>query len=251
MKTKQLLLYNNFLESIALLIVVWLVSFYGASLVLNILGIADQAYSNIIINTVFLLTSIGYLRLFGLTMEDVGLKIIPERLILHVGLTLALFIMYWLCFLFGVRISGLRPFASDTIWRLLNYLVVAFTEELYFRGLWYHIIEKRFSSRVAVLITGLLFGLSHYRQGLGMLPKFFTGWLWGSVRYATGMITLLIPLHFTYNTVWLLFQGNWENASGAYVILLLELLGTILIVTRFYNQRNRTEIREFPSEGLL
>jgi len=32
-----------------------------------------------------------------------------------------------------------------------------------------------------------------------MLPKFFTGWLWGSARYATGMITLLLPVHFIFN----------------------------------------------------
>jgi hypothetical protein len=65
-----------------------------------------------------------------------------------------------------------------------------------------------------------------------MLPKFFTGWLWGSVRYATGMIFLLIfPLHFMYNAVWLLFQGNWDNSS-AFVLLfpLVETLVALLIV---------------------
>ena len=42
--------------------------------------------------------------------------------------------------------------------------------------------------------------LGRFCQGLGMLPKLFTGWLWGSVRYATGMIYLLIfPVHFAYN----------------------------------------------------
>ena len=64
-----------------------------------------------------------------------------------------------------------------------------------------------------------------------MLPKFFTGWLWGSVRYATGMITLLIfPIHFTYNAVWLLFDGNWSNQSiWASLFPLVELLAAILV----------------------
>jgi membrane protease YdiL (CAAX protease family) len=217
----------------ALLIMAWLFSFGGTYLVLSFFGVAGQVFSNLIINVVFLLLSIGCMRLFGLTAEDVGLKILPQRLALHVGLSLSLFTMYWLFYLFAVRISGLRPFTSATLWGLLNYLLVAFAEEIYFRGLWYHIVEVRFSSRVAILISGLIFGLSHYQQGLGMLPRFFTGWLWGSVRYATGMITLLIPIHFTYNAVWLLFQGNWDHLPAlANLFLLAELLIAILIIAR-------------------
>ncbi len=226
-------LNNGLWKRPGILFVVWLASFYGTGLVLRILGIAEQPYSNLIINAIFLITGIGCIRLFRLSAQDVGLKIIPERLTLHVGVSLAIVTMYWLYYLFGVRISGLRPFTSTTAWGILNYLVVAFAEELYFRGLWYHLVEERFSGRAAVLISGLLFGLSHYRQGLGMLPRFFTGWLWGGVRYATGMITLLIPLHFTYNSVWLLFQGNWDNTPWAYLLPLFELLGAILIVACF------------------
>ena len=46
-------------------------------------------------------------------------------------------------------------------------------------------IAARYMART---LTLGLFGWCVYSQGLGMLPKFFTGWLWGSVRYATGMI---------------------------------------------------------------
>ena len=123
------------------------------------------------------------------------------------------------------------------MWGLLNYLVVAFAEEIYFRGLCYHIVERRCPGRAATLISGLLFGLVHFRQGLGMLPRFFTGWLWGSIRYATGMIFLLIfPVHFTLNTVWLLFQGNWDNPPTlAYLLPMAELLMTLIIVA--YSRR--------------
>jgi membrane protease YdiL (CAAX protease family) len=234
---------NSFLKRLTLLVAVWPISFGGTRLVLKSLGIAEHAYSDLIINAVFLLTNIGYVRLFGLSREDVGLKIIPERLTLHAGLSAALFTLYWLHYLFVVRISGLRPLDSATMWGLLNYLVVPFAEEIYFRGLWYHIGEERYSGTIAVLVSGLLFGLVHFRQGMGMLPKFFTGWLWGSLRYATGMIFLLIPIHFTYNAVWLLFQGNWDNPSRwAYLLPLVELLLAILILARFKNARNRADI---------
>ena len=58
------------------------------------------------------------------------------------------------------------------MWGLLNYLVVALAEEIYFRDLFYRVIEGRTSGRVAVLVPGLLFGLVHFRQGLGMLPRY-------------------------------------------------------------------------------
>lgn len=226
--------HYRFLMCLTLLVAAWIMSYGGLYLVLNFFGIAEQAYRNLIINTVFLLTCVGCIRLFGLSAEDVGLRIIRERLALHVGLCLAIFTMYWLYYLFVVRISGLHPFTSSTVWGLLNYLVVAFAEEIYYRGLFYRIIEGRTSERVAVLVSGLLFGFVHFRQGLGMLPRFFTGWLWGSVRFATGMIFLLIPVHFTQNAVWLLFQGNWNNPKIlAYLLPMAEFLVTIMIVAGF------------------
>ena len=223
---------HRFLKRLTLPAAAWVASYGGTYLVLKSLGIAEQAFSKVIINTVHLLTCVGCIRLFGLSAKDVGLKIIRQRLALHVGLCLATFTMYWLYYLFVVRISGLRQLTSATVWGLLNYLVVAFAEEIYFRGLCYHIVEQRYSGRAAVLISGLLFGLVHFRQGLGMLPKFFTGWLWGSVRYATGMIFLLIfPLHFMYNAVWLLFQGNWNNPSAFTLLFpLVEILVALVIV---------------------
>jgi membrane protease YdiL (CAAX protease family) len=223
---------RRFWKRITLLVAALGASQGGTYLILRISGIAEQVFGNLIINTVFLLTCVGCIRLFGLSAEDVGLKIIRQRCALHVGLCLAIFAVYWLYYLFVVEISGLHPLTSATVWGLLNYLVVAFAEEIYFRGLCYHIVERRYQGQAATLISGLLFGLVHFRQGLGMLPRFFTGWLWGSIRYATGMIFLLIfPVHFTFNTVWLLFQGNWDNPPTlAYLLPMAELLMTLVIV---------------------
>lgn len=222
---------KRFLKSLLLLMATLVLSHGGAYLILKFLGITDRIYAKFIINSIFLFAIIGCIRLFRSSAEDLGLKIIQPWLKLHIGLSLAIFTMYWLYYLFVVRISGLRPFTTATIWGLLNYLLVAFTEEIYFRGLLYRIFEQQYSGRVAILMSGLLFGLSHFRQGLGMLPIFFTGWLWGSVRYATGMITLLIfPIHFTYNAVWLLFDGNWSNQLiWANLFPLVELLAAILV----------------------
>lgn len=244
-------IYQHFWKQLLLPIAAWVASFVVTFQVLNYLGFTDQPYSNLIINTVSLLTCIGCIGILGLSAQDLGLKVIRQKLTLHVGLCLVIFSMYWLYYLLAIRISDFRPFTSATFWGVLNYLVVAFAEELFFRGIFFHVVEKRTSGRAAVLITGLLFGLVHFRQGLGMLPKFFTGWLFGSIRYATGMIFLLIfPLHFTYNAVWLLFQGNWENPpSWAYLLPLVELLVAVLISARYKNAGNPDRIGALSFEG--
>ena len=118
-----------------------------------------------------------------------------------------------LFYLFAIRISGLRGWDTAVAWGLLTNLIVVVAEELYFRGLLYGFVQKRWSARAALVASSILFGLFHAQQGLrGILTKLFTGWLWGSVRYASGMIFLLIfPVHYAFNTIWLLFAGNWDN----------------------------------------
>ena len=215
-----------------LILVVLIVSQGGTYLLLSWLNLAEQDYSNVLINVVFLLACVGLIRVLSLSAEDTGLKIAKDRLAWHVAICLSIFFCYMLFYIFAIHISSLRPILSKTTWGILNYLVVAFAEEIYFRGILYGVVQKRFSGRVALVASTLLFGLVHFRQGLGMLPKFFTGWLWGSVRYSTSMIFLLIiPVHFAYNVVWLLFEGNWENPPlWALFFPLFELLLGLVIV---------------------
>jgi hypothetical protein len=88
-----------------------------------------------------------------------------------------------------------------------------------------------------LVVSSIVFGLFHARQGVrNILLRAITGWLWGSVRYTTGMIFLIIfPIHFMYNTIWLLFEGNWNAppAWSIYVISGLEfLLGLIIVMSK-------------------
>lgn len=114
-------------------------------------------------------------------------------------------------------------------------LAVVVAEECYFRGMLYGSLQKCFSAKTALVATSLLFGLFHAQQGVrGVVSRTFTGWLWGSVRYSSGMIFLLIfPVHFAYNAVWLLFEGNWNNppAWAIYALPAVEfLLGLAIVI---------------------
>jgi membrane protease YdiL (CAAX protease family) len=215
-----------------LILVIFVAVQGGTYLLLRVLGIEGRDYSPVLINTVFLAVCVGLIRLLSLSAEDIGLKLLKDRLPWHIAICLVIFASYMAFYLFAVRISSLRPISSKTAWGMLNYLVVAFAEEIYFRGICYSVVQKRYSGRAALLVSTLLFGLVHVRQGLGMIPKFFTGWLWGTVRYSSGMIYLLIiPIHFAYNVVWLLYEGNWENPPlWAQFFPLYELLLGIVIM---------------------
>jgi membrane protease YdiL (CAAX protease family) len=202
------------------------------ALILEWREIAHEDYSNVLINLTFLAACVGLVRLLRLSAADIGLKVIKRHLAWHVGVCLLLFFVYVLYYLFVVQISGLRVVSAKTWWGLLNYSVVAVTEEVYFRGICYAVIQKQYSDRMALFAVTLLFGFVHVRQGLGMIPRFFTGWLWGTVRYTSGMIFLLIfPVHFAYNVVWMLFEGNWNNPPvWAYGFPLVELaLGLVIV----------------------
>ena len=204
--------------------------------IMFLLNLSETDYGNLIVNLFFLFGVIVLIRLFKYSSEDLGLKFIQEQMQKHVVLSLAIFVFYMLFYIFIIRISSLKPFSSGTLWGLVTYLIVVFAEELYFRGALYSFFEKRFSAKTALIASSILFGLFHAQQGLrGMISKTFTGWLWGSVRYTTGMIYLLIiPVHFAYNSVWLLFEGNWNNPPAwvIYAIPVLEFLcGVIVLFT--------------------
>lgn len=198
-------------------------------------NIGETDYGNLIVNLFFLGACIGLLRIFKFSRQELGLQVIKPQMNWHVSISLIVLALYSLFYVVVIRISGLRPFSASTVWGLLTNLVVVFAEELYFRGMLYGFVQKRFSARTALVVSSLLFGLFHARQGVrGMVTKTFTGWLWGSVRYSSGMIFLImVPIHFTFNSVWLLFAGNWDNPPvwGIYALPAIEFLLGYLFVT--------------------
>ncbi|MCP4419107.1 MAG: CPBP family intramembrane metalloprotease [Chloroflexi bacterium] len=193
-----------------------------------LLNIDQDATGNLVTNLFFLAACLSLLPIFKFSRKDVGLKIIPEQMRWHVISSLIILALYMLFYIFVIRITTLKPFTSDSMWGILTYSVVIFAEELYFRGMVYGFIQKHFSARTALIVSALLFGLFHARQGItGIATKTITGWLWGSVRYSSGMIFLLIfPVHFAFNAVWLLFEGNWSNPPtwGIYGLSAIEIL---------------------------
>jgi len=221
-------------------LLVFLLPILGMALgvgIMFLLNLNGTDYGNLIVNLFFLIGVIVLIRLFKYSSEDLGLKVIKEQTQKHVVLSLAIFAFYMLFYVFVIRISALKPFSSSTLWGLVTYLIVVLAEELYFRGALYSFFEKRFSAKTALIASSILFGLFHAQQGVrGMFSRMFTGWLWGSIRYSTGMIFLLIiPVHLAYNSVWLFFEGNWNNppAWAVYALPAIEfLIGLVVFICK-------------------
>lgn len=198
------------------------------------LGVGQADYGNLIVNACFLAACLVLIPVFGFTRQDLGLKVFTEQIRPHLLLSFLVLCLYLLFYVFAIRISSLRPFSAAVAWGLLTYLVVVFAEELYFRGMLYGYLEQAYTPRAALIVSALLFGLFHARSGPGnILSKSLTGFLWGSIRYATRMIFLIIfPIHYTFNATWLLFEGSWNNPPlwAIYALPLLEVLLGLAIV---------------------
>ena len=87
-------------------------------------------------------------------------------------------------------------------------LVAPITEELFFRGALWHILEKFLSKKYVFIITSILFALAHVEPYhiIGVLPVgVYIGWL----RLRSNSIFPPILAHMTNNLIVCLYLINW------------------------------------------
>ena len=105
-------------------------------------------------------------------------------------------------------------------------IVAGVAEEAGFRGYLQAPIEKRHGPTTAIIVTGLLFGILHFRHHpglstLGMLPYYmFVAAVYGMMAYCTNSIIPGLLLHaggdvLVLTRQWLTGQGEWELAGKA------------------------------------
>jgi hypothetical protein len=122
----------------------------------------------------------------------------------------------------------------DTPWRIVLYLFLALIgglmlvvqEELLFRGYLLRTLEGSFSGQVAVVVTSLLFGLSHlarpHASVLGILNIFLMGCLLAFVCLRSGSLWSAIGLHFGWNFFLYLFHFPVSGAKHPNPLLALQ-----------------------------
>lgn len=91
------------------------------------------------------------------------------------------------------------------------FVFVAILEETYFRGWWQNLLERRIGRRASLIVTAVLFGLSHFNKGathfnwryvlLATLAGIFYGRAWREDRrLVASCIT-----HASVDTIWLIW----------------------------------------------
>ncbi|MBQ8280275.1 MAG: CPBP family intramembrane metalloprotease [Roseburia sp.] len=137
--------------------------------------IQNTAYTLMLLGTfLFIRFSKRTLREFGLFKEHLLKQIVVGVII--AGIFLVLF-----------AITGWRPYLKENLLYLaLSQLLVAFTEELLFRGFVLTMLKNLVSTtNKAVFLSAVLFGLWHYPigQSIGQVTTtFFIGLIWGTLR---------------------------------------------------------------------
>jgi uncharacterized protein len=122
--------------------------------------------------------------------------------------TVIMLVFAFLTFSAGFIDFKFQGITMDFLWGFIFYLFVAAAEEIVFRGYMLTNLRDRYSSRNALIISSILFGLVHIGNDhvtiTGIATISFGGLLMGIVTLKTKTISTAIGLHWSWNFV----QGN-------------------------------------------
>ena len=144
-------------------------------------------------------------------VREVGLAQGPQRGTLRV-------IWPWLMFLALFAASALNaglPPASVTLFILANTMLVGWSEEVMFRGVWLRGLHRSFGIWVAILGSSLIFGAMH------VLNVFLTGDLKGAVIQAVAAFlsgVFLAAVRLRTQSLWtgIVLHGLWD--AGTFLV---------------------------------
>jgi len=115
------------------------------------------------------------------------------------------------------------PFATVFMWVIMSAFVAGVVEETAFRGYMQRGIEQRHGFLVAILVTGLVFGLVHFTHrevGIVLLPYYVAvAAVYGALSYATNSTFPSMVLHTGGNILSALSlssqgRSEWELGTG-------------------------------------
>lgn len=124
-----------------------------------------------------------------------------------IGVAMFAAVIVNIAFLGGYHVHGLGSVSGALA--LVGFMAaVAVTEELLFRGVLFRIVEERTGTWIALLLTGVVFGLAH-------LPNPDAG-LWGATAIAIEAGFMLAACYVATRSLWLPIglHFGWNFAAG-------------------------------------
>jgi len=172
------------------------------------------------------IVSLGALAVCTLLAVFAVTRMIEQRNLAEIGLGLRRFVMDWLkgagvgaaylcaavgilALLGGYRITGVAFAGEALAGGLLLHFFVGVFEETLFRGILFRFLEEGFGSWLALTITALVFGLSHWGNPNATVWSAIAialeaGVLFGAVYMATRSLWVAMGMH----TAWNFLQGT-------------------------------------------
>jgi membrane protease YdiL (CAAX protease family) len=216
---------NRLIFSILLVVILMILSLIVVSLINP-----DNLYWGLFLTTGQLIATIILIRYLSLSKQDLGLTYHRSNMFMHVITILVLIFIVLIVKYFVEGVQSINNISFEVIYFFLFYSVVAITEELYFRGVLYHVLES-WSPLVALIGSSIIFGLFHVRSGLTVVfIMTFTGLSFAVVRYMSNMIYLLIPFHLLFNFQSVLFIFNDSTDISGVLYLGLSILMVVIFI---------------------
>lgn len=116
------------------------------------------------------------------------------------------------------------PFVTMFLLLAMASVIAGVVEEAAFRGYMQGPIERRYGPIVAILVSGVVFGLLHFEHHpasvLAMLPFYLAvAAVYGGVAYLSNSILPAVVLHaggdvFSLTRLWLTGQADWQPAAS-------------------------------------
>lgn len=136
--------------------------------------------------------------------DQIGRKV-PQNLLGGMGIGLIYFsVLTGIIALSGCYHIESVSWQNDIITSFFLYFIVACGEEVLFRGILFRMIDGRFGTWVALIVSGLLFGLMHIPNDNGTLwgaiaIAIEAGLLLGAAYKLSGSLWFPIGIHWTWN----------------------------------------------------
>jgi hypothetical protein len=215
------------------------------ALILFILNI-DPNYWGLPISTSMLLGNLILIYVFNMSKKELGLSYEKSTIFLHIfGFFLLLLVSIISTYTAGIK--NINTLTRQVLYDILFFTVVALSDEIYFRGIIYRIIQV-WDEKSAFIGSSLIYGFWTIPVGsfslaiafslvlplpipVGAIERIILGLAFGVIRYTTKMIFLIIPYHIIINAQNSIIETNQAQIPILIgYILLLVVIGILLYV---------------------